>query len=156
LTTKPRSEPANRLPIATRTMWWCETAAIAAVLAVVAAMAATSADWLAMPVALLVAAGAVAFAVAVPLLRHRRWRWELHDEELDLLHGAWRVVRTIVPTTRIQHVSVERTGWTDAFGLVRLHVHTAAGKTTIPGIERPAADELRDRILAQLRTPDDL
>ena len=92
----------------------------------------------------------------MPLVRYRRWRWELHEEDLDLVHGAWRVVRTIVPITRIQHVSVERTGWTDVFGLVRLHVHTAAGKTTIPGLERPRADELRDRILARLRTPDDL
>ena len=67
-----------------------------------------------------------------------------------------RVIRTIVPLTRIQHVSVERTGWTELFGLVRLHVHTAAGKTTIPGLEPAQADDLRDRILAQLRTPDDL
>jgi membrane protein YdbS with pleckstrin-like domain len=37
-----------------------------------------------------------------------------------------------------------------------VHVHTAAGKTTIPGLERPQADDVRDRILAQLRTPDDL
>jgi membrane protein YdbS with pleckstrin-like domain len=119
-------------------------------------MLAANVDWLPMGVALLVAAGAVAWAVVIPLVGYGRWRWELHEEELDLLHGAWRVVRTIVPITRIQHVSVERTGWTDLFGLVRLHVHTAAGKTTIPGLERATAGELRDRILARLRTPDDL
>ena len=99
-------------------------------------MVGANADWLAMAVALLVVVAAVAWAIVVPIVRYRRWRWELHEEELDLLHGAWRVVRTIVPITRIQHVSVERTGWTDVFGLVRLHVHTAAGKTTIPGLER--------------------
>lgn len=137
-------------------MWWCETAAIAAVVAVGALMVATSVDAVAPAVAALVALAAIAWGVAVPLVRYRRWRWELHDEELDLRHGAWSVVRTIVPVTRIQHVSVERTGWTDLFGLVRLHVHTAAGKTTIPGLQRATADELRDRIIARLRTPDDL
>jgi membrane protein YdbS with pleckstrin-like domain len=156
LTTTPRPEPSNRLPIATRTMWWGESAAIAAVPTIVVLILAANVDWLPMGVALLVAAGAVAWAAVVPLVGYRRWRWELHEEELDLLHGAWRVVRTIVPITRIQHVSVERTGWTDVFGLVRLHVHTAAGKTTIPGLERAGADQLRDRILALLRTPDDL
>ncbi len=144
------------LPIATRKMWWGESAAVAAVPAVVALMVGANADWLAMWVALLVVVAAIAWAVVVPIVGYRRWRWELHEEELDLLFGVWRVVRTIVPITRIQHVSVERTGWTDVFGLVRLHVHTAAGKTTIPGLERATADELRDRILARLRTPDDL
>jgi membrane protein YdbS with pleckstrin-like domain len=137
-------------------MWWGESAGIAAVPAVGALLLGASADWLPLGLALLIAAGAVAWAIAIPIVGYRRWRWELHEEDLDLVHGAWRVVRTIVPITRIQHVSVERTGWTDVFGLVRLHVHTAAGKTTIPGLERARADELRDRILARLRTPDDL
>jgi uncharacterized protein len=137
-------------------MWWGESALAAAIPVVVVLVVAANADWLSMWVAVLVAGVAVAWAVAAPIVGYRHWRWELHEEELDLVHGAWQVVRTIVPITRIQHVSVERTGWTDVFGLVRLHVHTAAGKTTIPGLERPRADELRDRILARLRTPDDL
>ena len=152
----PRPEPSNALPIATRTMWWGECAATAAVPVVVALVLAANVDWLPPGVALLVAVGAIAWAVAYPIVSYRRWRWELSEEDFDLLHGAWRVVRTIVPITRIQHVSVERTGWTDVFGLVRLHVHTAAGKTTIPGLQKTTADELRDRILARLRTPDDL
>ncbi len=154
LTETPRSEPSHRLPIAARKMWWAETAAMAVVVCGFAAMA--GANWLPMLLAVPAVAVVVGWAIAVPLVRYRHWRWELHEEELDLLYGAWRIVRTIVPITRIQHVSVERTGWTDRFGLVRLHVHTAAGKTTIPGLERATADELRDRILARLRTPDDL
>jgi membrane protein YdbS with pleckstrin-like domain len=99
---------------------------------------------------------AVAGASTLPVLRYRRWRWGLDEEELDLVHGVWPVVRTIVPLTRIQHVSVQRTGWSDLFGLVSLHVSTAAGTTRIPALTRPQGDELRDRILARLRTPDDL
>jgi membrane protein YdbS with pleckstrin-like domain len=66
------------------------------------------------------------------------------------------VTRTIVPITRIQHVSVERSGWTNVFNVVRLNVHTAAGKTTIPGLAPTRAGVVRDDILARLRTPDDL
>lgn len=154
VTSPPRPEPSHRLPTAARKMWWGETAAVAVVLGVIAVVA--GANWLPMPVAVLVVAAVIAWAIVEPLVRYSHWRWELHEEEVDLLHGTWRIVRTIVPITRIQHVSVERTGWTDALGLVRLHVHTAAGKTTIPGLERATADELRDRILARLRTPDDL
>jgi len=135
-------------------MWWGESFATAILPGAILLMLAAQTGWL-VP-ALAVVGATFVYVIAVPIVRYRRWRWELHEEDLDLLHGAWRVIRTIVPITRIQHVSVERTGWTDAFGLVRLHVHTAAGKTTIPGLERTQADELRDRILAQLRTPDDL
>jgi membrane protein YdbS with pleckstrin-like domain len=99
---------------------------------------------------------AVACALRLPGLRYRRWRWGLDEEALDLVHGVWPVVRTIVPLTRIQHVSVQRTGWSDLFGLVSLRVSTAAGTTTIPALTRPQGDELRDRILVRLRTPDDL
>jgi membrane protein YdbS with pleckstrin-like domain len=102
------------------------------------------------------AIAALAYAACAPVVRHRRWRWELDEEELDLVHGLWSVVRTIVPLTRIQHVSVERTGWSDLFGLVAVHVSTAAGTTTIPALTRPQGDELRDRILLRLRLPDDL
>jgi len=150
-----RAEPVNALPPQTRTMWLCEDLATAALLLVVVL---TLAGTVGIPLVLALAlpAAGVAWAIVMPPLRHRRWRWSLHEEELDLMHGVWRVVRTIVPVTRIQHVSVERTGWSDRFGLVVLHVHTAAGRTTIPGLERPQAAELRDRILERLRAPDDL
>ncbi len=155
MTTIDRTEPGNRLPDGTRTMWVCE-AAVRALAVVAGTFALTSAlgelTWA--PVA--VAVAALPYVAFVPRERHRRWRWALHEEELDLLHGVWRVRRTIVPITRIQHVAVERTGWTRLFDLVRLHAYTAAGGVTLPGLARAQADELRDRILARLRTPDDL
>ncbi len=157
MTTAPaRPAPANPLPAGVRTMWMCD-AAIAALVVVVAAVGLASAfdalmPWL--PVASI--AGAVAWVLVLPRAHHARWRWELHEEELDLLRGVWSVTRTIVPLTRVQHVAVQRTGWTGLFGLVVVRVHTAAGGTTIPGLEPAQADDVRDRILARLRTPDDL
>lgn len=136
---------------------WVYEAAIGALLAVVVAFALGNALGLPMPwLPLAAAVAAVAWVAVVPHARHARWRWQLHEEELDLLSGVWRVTRTIVPLTRIQHVAVQRTGWTRLFGIVVVHVHTAAGGTTIPGLEAAQADDLRDRILARLRTPDDL
>jgi membrane protein YdbS with pleckstrin-like domain len=156
VTTDARPEPANPLPDAARTMWRCEAligggVLFAAALGVAMAVGALM-PWL--PLA--AAAAALADAALVPRERHRRWRWALHETELDIVHGIWDVTRTIVPITRIQHVSVQRTGWTGTFGLVRLHVHTAAGTTTIPGLAPAQADDVRDRILARLQTPDDL
>lgn len=155
-TTQARPAPANRLPDSVRTMWVCE-AAIGALFGVVAAFGLANALGGLMPwLPLAVAVAGVAWVLVVPRARHARWRWQLHEEELDLLSGIWSVTRTIVPLTRIQHVAVQRTGWTRLFGVVVVQVNTAAGGTAIPGLEPAQADDLRDRILARLRTPDDL
>jgi len=156
VTTDARPAPTNPLPDGVRAMWLCD-AAIGALVAVGAAFALAAAvgelmPWL--PVA--AASGGLAWVLVVPRARHARWRWGLHEAELDLLHGVWSVTRTIVPLTRIQHVAVQRTGWTGLFGLVVVRVHTAAGGTTIPGLQPAQAEDVRDRILARLRTPDDL
>ena len=144
------------MPDGTRAMWLCE-ALLGALLLVAAAFGLAAAVGALMPwLPLVAAAGGLAYVLVVPRANYRRWRWALGEEELDLLYGVWTITRTIVPITRVQHVSVERTGWTDVFGLVRLHVHTAAGKTTIPGLRPERAATVRDEVLARLRTPDDL
>ena len=136
---------------------WLWDAAIGVALAFAVAVGLAAGVGALMPwLPLAVALGAIAYVLVVPRTRYARWRWELHEEELDLVRGVWSVTRTIVPLTRIQHVAVQRTGWTGVFGVVVLRVHTAAGATTIPGLEPAQADDVRDRILARLRTPDDL
>lgn len=156
MTPDARPAPTQTLPGVVRTMWRAE-AAIAALAGVAVALAIAGSIDALMPWLPLAAAGAaLAWILVVPRLRHERWRWELDEEELDIVKGVWSVTRTIVPLTRIQHVSVQRTGWTGLFGVVRLNVHTAADTTTIPGLEPDRADDVRDRILARLQTPDDL
>ena len=136
---------------------WVVEAAVAALVGVTAALGIAAGSEALMPwLPLAAGIAALAWVLVVPRMRHARWRWELEDEELDIVKGVWSVTRTIVPLTRIQHVSVQRTGWTDLFDVVRLNVHTAADTTTIPGLEPARADEVRDRILARLQTPDDL
>ncbi len=151
-----RPQPTETLPDGVRAMWLCEDVVSVLIVVAIAFGIAAAADALMPWLPLVSAVAGLAHIVLVPRERHRRYRWELHEEELDLLAGVLRVTRTIVPITRIQHVSVERTGWTRIFGLVRLNVHTAAGQTTIPGLAPARADDVRDRILARLRTPDDL
>jgi membrane protein YdbS with pleckstrin-like domain len=150
-----RPEPTNALPAPARTMWLVQSATVCLVLSI-GALALARRDTVPLAAAVAFAIVALAYGLCMPVLRHRRWRWALGDQELDLVHGVWAVTRTIVPLTRIQHVSVQRTGWSDLFGLVALHVSTAAGTTTIPALTRPQGDELRDRILARLSAPDDL
>lgn len=103
------------------------------------------------------AAGVVALGgVALPLLRWRTWRYEVRDEEIDLLRGAVTVRRTLIPMTRVQHVDTQRTPLSDLFSLRSVTVHTAAGSHSIPALRPGDAAAIRDRIALLARQPDEL
>jgi membrane protein YdbS with pleckstrin-like domain len=94
--------------------------------------------------------------VAVPLLRWRTWRYEVREEEIDLLRGAVVVRRTLIPMTRVQHVDTQRTPLSDLFELRSVTVHTAAGSHSIPALRPGDAAAIRDRIAVLARQPDEL
>jgi uncharacterized protein len=148
----PRPEPARRLHPAVRRQWMAQAAMPALPLVVVVPAALDLPVWL---WALLVVA-TLAWVLVVPALRERRWRWELREIELDLRHGVLTDVRTIVPLSRVQHVEVQRTAVSRALGLADVVVHTAAGRTRIPGLGEREAAEVRDRIAGLASAPDDV
>jgi uncharacterized protein len=94
--------------------------------------------------------------VLLPLLRWRTWRYEVRDEEIDLLRGALVVRRTLIPMTRVQHVDTQRTPLSDLFELRSVTVHTAAGSHSIPALRPLDAAAIRDRIAVLAREPDEL
>jgi hypothetical protein len=95
-------------------------------------------------------------SVPLPFIRWRRWRYEVREEELDLLRGALVVTRTLIPMTRVQHVDTRRTVISDLFELRAVVVHTAAGSHEIPALRPGEAAAIRDRIAHLARTPDDV
>jgi uncharacterized protein len=161
--TTPRSEPDQALAPAARAIWTVEMVASTAAATVAAALAGSAitdhshGGWhtfgsvLPFAVAIL----GVLLAATVPTLRVRRWRWRLDDDELDLRRGVIVDTRTIVPLTRIQHVDIRRTFWSQLFGVASVVVHTAAGTTEIPLLPEATAATVRDRIAGLIRTPDD-
>jgi membrane protein YdbS with pleckstrin-like domain len=94
--------------------------------------------------------------LALPMIRWRLWRYEVRDEEIDLLRGALVVRRTLIPMTRVQHVDTQRTPLSDLFELRSVTVHTAAGSHSIPALRPHDAAAIRDRIAELAREPDEL
>ena len=107
--------------------------------------------WLAWALALVVVAVG---GLVLPLLRWRSWRYEVRDEEIDLLRGVVVVRRTLIPMARVQHVDTQRTPLSDLFDLRSVTVHTAAGSHSIPALRPRDAALMRDRIALLAREPD--
>jgi membrane protein YdbS with pleckstrin-like domain len=98
----------------------------------------------------------VVWSVVAPRLRYRTWRFEIREDEVDLLHGIVVRTRQIVPMSRIQHVDTTRGPLQRRYGLASVVFYTAAGSMTIPALSVERAAEVRDRIAALAKVHDDL
>ena len=148
-------EPACRLAPQARWIWriyW----ALACLAALMAGRAAglDAQPWDTLSWALPLAALLIGTPV-VPDLRWRRWRWEVRENEIDLLRGVVVVRRTLIPMGRVQHVETERGLLEQAHRLASVEVHTAAGSHKIPLLTDYDAGLLRARIAELARTGDD-
>lgn len=145
-------EPAQRLPDRAKVYWRLRGAGYAAFV-LVAALGFLD---VAGPWGLAAAAVVAAFAAGVlPELRWRRWRYEVREEEVDLMRGAFVVRRTIIPIRRVQHVDTESGPLRDSLGLATVTLHTAAGAVAIPALRKGEAERVRGRVAELARTRDD-
>jgi uncharacterized protein len=155
-------EPTQRLPAAARGYFVLGGVAASVPVMIGAFVAAGALAATELPAALVWIvrfAGVLVVAVGgilLPTLRWRYWRYEVRDEEIDLLRGALVVTRTLIPMTRVQHVDTGRTVVSDMFDLRSVTVHTAAGSHSIPALQPGEAAAIRDRIAVLAREPDDL
>jgi uncharacterized protein len=98
--------------------------------------------------------GLVVTVTVVPTLRWRSWRWDVRPDAIELRHGVLRVVHTVVPMARVQHVDTTSDIVEKQLGLASVAVHTAAGSHKIPLLRDRDAEEVRARIAA-LADPDE-
>ena len=120
--------------------------------AVVGAFVAMS--WIS-PLWAVVGAGACWFglfllAVWMPTLRFDRWGYAMRDDDLLISRGVLFRSITAIPLSRIQHVDTQQGPLEQWLGLARVRIHTASGvggDGMIPGLERDAADSLRDALV---------
>lgn len=81
-----------------------------------------------------------------PELRWRRWRYEIYEHEIDLLHGIFFIKRTVIPMVRIQHVDTLQGPLLRKFELSTVTFSTAALRHEIPALASETADHVRVRI----------
>jgi membrane protein YdbS with pleckstrin-like domain len=154
----PLPEPTERLPRGALSYWRLELVAQAggaliAVIVLTSAVGGGTWGWLAVLAVLAVGGAAIAL---VPPLRHRRWRYAVRDEEIDIRHGTFVVRRTLVPIRRVQHVETESGPVKEIFKLSSVAFFTAAGKTEIPALNTTQAELVRARVAQLARTLDDV
>jgi membrane protein YdbS with pleckstrin-like domain len=146
-------EPAQALDPRMRTVWAVQGAIGTAVLGLVVTGAvvvlvvldAGTAGWVVgVAGGAAVIASAVSFGWLMPSLDYRHFRYEVTELGLYVARGwLWRRWQ-VVPHARIQTVDITSGPLLRAYGLVAVHVATAAagGGTGIPGLAAGEADAL--------------
>ena len=110
-------------------------------------------EWLVVVPVLSATLLATANFIMVPSRRWRSWRYAVDESVIELRHGIWWQTWTRVPMARVQHVDTRQGPIDRRYGVAILVLYTAAGARQIPGLARPDAEAMRDRIaeLANLR-----
>lgn len=52
--------------------------------------------------------GSIVTVFIIPKVRHKVWRYEVHEHEIDIQSGIFVVTRVIVPMVRVQHVDTSQ------------------------------------------------
>jgi len=92
----------------------------------------------------------VATVAAIVHGRYRSWRYAERDEDLLVQRGLMLRKLSVIPYGRMQFVDVTAGPIDRMFGLATVQLHTAAAATDarVPGLARPEAERLRDRLSA--------
>jgi membrane protein YdbS with pleckstrin-like domain len=92
----------------------------------------------------------------VPVIRYRVLWYAVSADEIDLQHGWLVQTRTVIPMNRVQHLDTRHGPIADKFRLATLDIYTAAGKVTLPSLDRDEAADLRSRISTFAHLSDDV
>jgi len=131
---------------------WQVGAAFEALLTTAASLAAVLV-WDEVPwwVVVVVALGAIGWAVVVPRWRYAVHRWEATQTAVYTQTGWWAIERRIAPMSRIQTVDYVEGPIARVFRLASVTVTTAsaAGALSIDGLDRDVARRLVDDLTHQ-------
>jgi uncharacterized protein len=94
-------------------------------------------------------------SILLPSLRWKRWRYEVKEEEIELQHGIFIKIRTLIPMIRVQHVDTVQGPLLRKYQLASVIVNTAATSHEIPALEESEAEELRHFISNLARVADE-
>jgi len=95
------------------------------------------------------------FIFLLPTLRWKRWRYEVREQEIELLYGVFIIKKTLIPMIRVQHVDTQQGPLLRKYRLSTVTVSTAATVHEIPALDMGEAENLRTSISRLARVADE-
>lgn len=108
-------------------------------------------DWLGLREIVLGTSALLLIVVVGALVHHRRFRFRLSDDAVEVRQGLLRKEELRVRFARVQNVQLGQPIWLRPFDLVHFSLETPGAMQTeveLPGIPRALAEQMRDRVIA--------
>lgn len=156
-----RAQPVYQLPTKARTVWQLYGIIYTAIMIILTAgvsFIVTKFDWPQWIIWIVIAATLVVAGLWIaifPSIRHRIWRYEVREQEIEIQSGLFVVKRTLIPMVRVQHVDTEQGPILKRYNLANISISSAATIHTIPMLLTEDADDLRERISLLARVAED-
>lgn len=80
-------------------------------------------------------------------------KYAIRHHDVIYQHGRLSTTFTVVPYTRIQHVSIYESWLAKKWQLAQLKIYTTGDTTIIPGLERETAFRIQSLILSKINKP---
>ncbi|HKK95070.1 MAG TPA: PH domain-containing protein [Anaerovoracaceae bacterium] len=80
--------------------------------------------------------------VFVPIIRYKRYKYRITDEEIDVIEGFLWITRKIVPIERLHKIEIAQGPIDRMYNLAKVEVTTAGGDITIRFLEKKIAEEI--------------
>ncbi|MGG7621744.1 PH domain-containing protein [Robertmurraya sp. GLU-23] len=155
------NEPQKRISDKALSVWRMTGAFSSVIVAILAGGVISLSSIFSWPIWIPIAGIAVAilhvylYVYLFPMLRWKRWRYEVREQEIELQQGVFVVKRTLVPMIRVQHVDTRQGPLLKRYGLATVDVSTAATVHEIPALPMEEAEELRLFISRLARVADE-
>jgi hypothetical protein len=82
------------------------------------------------------------FVIFIPIIRYKRYKYRITDEEIDVIEGFIWITRRIVPIERLHKIEISQGPIDRMYKLAKVEVTTAGGDVTIRFLEREKAEEI--------------
>ncbi|NLY82163.1 MAG: PH domain-containing protein [Clostridiales bacterium] len=107
--------------------------------------------WLMLLLGALLALDAV-YVIAVPIIRYKRYKYRITEDEIDVIEGFIWVKREIVPIERLHKIEIAQGPIDRLYKLAKVEVTTAGGDVTIRFLERDVAERIADSLKIRINT----
>ncbi len=104
------------------------------------------ADSLFIGIAAVVLALCLAYVVAAPSVRYKRYKYYIDEDMLVVVEGLFFVTKSIAPIERIHQIAVKRGPIDRMYGMSNVVVTTAGGEVKIAFLDNDVAEEIADRL----------
>lgn len=92
----------------------------------------------------------IADIIIFPVIEYRQWGYILEDDRVVIRHGIFFIEETVIPTIRIQNITISQGPINRKLGLCEIRISLASGVFSIKGLDRQTADTISEKLKKQL------